>query len=143
MATAGAPNGWLDDFFAPGSGNLSKVGVLLLHGFTGSPASMRPWAEFLNERGITVSVPKIPGHGSRWQDLNKVQWQSWTNRAKEELLKLQGQTSQVYIFGLSMGGANTLYTAATAKSEVNLAGIVLVNPMIHITDPAIRLVRPL
>jgi len=141
MATAGAPSGWLDDFFAPGSGNLSKVGVLLLHGFTGSPASMRPWAEFLNERGITVSVPKIPGHGSRWQDLNKVQWQSWTNRAKEELLKLQAQTSQVYIFGLSMGGANTLYTAATAKSEVNLAGIVLVNPMIHITDPAIKFIN--
>ena len=102
---------------------------------------MRPWAHFLNEKGITVSVPRIPGHGTRWQDLNKVKWQNWTNRAKEELLNLQEQTSEVFIFGLSMGGANTLYTAATSKSEVNLAGIVLVNPMIHITDPAIKFIN--
>ena len=141
MATEGAPKGWLDDYFAQGSGKYSKTGVLLLHGFTGSPASMRPWAHFLNEKGMTVSVPRIPGHGTRWQDLNKVNWQDWTNRAKDELLNLQAQTSEVFIFGLSMGGANTLYTAATSKSEVNLAGIVLVNPMIHITDPAIKFIN--
>jgi carboxylesterase len=141
MATSGAPSGWLDDYFAKGIGKNSKIGVLLLHGFTGSPASMRPWAQFLNEKGITVSVPRIPGHGTRWQDLNKVQWQSWTNRAREALLKLQEESSEVYIFGLSMGGANTLFTAATAKSEVNLAGVVLVNPMIHITDPAIKFIN--
>jgi len=40
-----------------------SVGVLLLHGFTGSPASMRPWGEALADRGWTVRVPRLPGHG--------------------------------------------------------------------------------
>ena len=139
MATTGAPNGRLDDFYKEGHGAHSKIGVLLLHGFTGSPASMRPWADFLNKKGLTVAVPRIPGHGTRWQDLNQVSWREWTDRAEQELRKLKAQSSEVFIFGLSMGGANTLFTAA--NSNVKISGIVLVNPMIHITDPAIKLIN--
>ena len=42
-----------------------EVGVLLCHGFTGSPQSLRPWAEYLAERGLTVALPLLPGHGTR------------------------------------------------------------------------------
>ena len=139
MATTGAPNGWLDDFYGEGDGANSDIGILLLHGFTGSPASMRPWADFLTKKGLTVAVPRIPGHGTRWQDLNRVRWQEWTGCAEQELRKLKAQSSRVFIFGLSMGGANTLFTAA--NSDINISGIVLVNPMIHITDPAIKLIN--
>ena len=52
-------------------------GVLLLHGFTGSPASMRPWGEFLATKGYAVEVPLLPGHGTRWQDLNETTWRDW------------------------------------------------------------------
>jgi carboxylesterase len=135
MTTSGAPEGWLEDYYAKGSGDLAKIGVLLLHGFTGSPASMRPWAHFLNEAGATVRVPRIPGHGRKWQDLNKVHWRSWPERASQDLLALQNECEKVFIFGLSMGGANTLHVTATKGRDV--AGIVLVNPMIHITDPTI------
>lgn len=138
MATSGAPSGWLDDYYATGSGALGRAGVLLLHGFTGSPASMRPWAHFLNEAGLTVRVPRIPGHATMWQDLNRVRWQSWPQRAGEELAALQRECDQVFIFGLSMGGANTLHLAALNSQHV--AGIVLVNPMIHISDPTIILI---
>lgn len=138
MSISGAPAGWLEDFYAPGSGDLKKVGVLLLHGFTGSPASMRPWAHFLNERGVTVRVPLIPGHGRRWQDLNRVKWQSWPARAESDLNALLTECKQVFIFGLSMGGANTLHIAA--KRSADISGIVLVNPMIHIPDPTIRFI---
>lgn len=65
MAVEGAPTGYLNDYYAPGSGKNKNVGVLLLHGFTGSPASMRPWAHFLHQRGFTVRVPLIPGHGTK------------------------------------------------------------------------------
>ncbi|WP_390479735.1 alpha/beta hydrolase, partial [Frankia casuarinae] len=43
-----------------------SVGVLLVHGFTGSPGSMRPWGEYLSAVGLTVSCPLLPGHGTRW-----------------------------------------------------------------------------
>lgn len=138
MATQGAPAGWIDDYYKSGDGELANIGVLLLHGFTGSPASMRPWANFLAAKGLTVRVPRIPGHGTRWQDLNQVAWQEWTGRAAQELGALHDECSRVFIFGLSMGGANTLFTAAQNPGLV--AGIVLVNPMIHITDPAIHFV---
>ena len=135
MTTTGAPRGWLDDFSADSDGD---VGALLLHGFTGSPASMRPWAHFLHERGVAVRVPRIPGHGSKWQDLNKVKWQSWPERAERDLEALLSRYKKVFIFGLSMGGANTLHLAA--KHSSRLGGIVLVNPMIHIPDPTIKFI---
>lgn len=135
MATEGAPAGYLSDFYARGSGDRAKIGVLLLHGFTGSPASMRPWAEYLNSAGYTVRVPLIPGHGTKWQDLNHVRWQAWPERAERELDLLKSECDRVFIFGLSMGGANTLHV--TAKRAAEISGIVLVNPMIHISDPTI------
>ncbi len=49
------------------------IGVLLVHGFTGSPASMKPWAQALADQGYAVEVPLLPGHGTRWQDLNRVE----------------------------------------------------------------------
>ena len=138
MAVEGAPTGYLNDYYAPGSGKNKNVGVLLLHGFTGSPASMRPWAHFLHQRGFTVRVPLIPGHGTKWQDLNKVKWPQWTQKAQSELDALASECGKLFIFGLSMGGGNTLYTAAQNNSR--LSGIVLVNPMIHIPEFAIKFV---
>src|SRR6266702_3402661 len=45
------------------------VGVLLCHGFTGSPQTLRGWADYLAARGLTVSLPRLPGHGTTWQVL--------------------------------------------------------------------------
>ena len=50
------------------------VGVLLCHGFTGSPQTLRPWAEYLAQQGLTVSLPRLPGHGTTWQDLAGTGW---------------------------------------------------------------------
>lgn len=133
MATSAAPAGWLDDYSADGSTH-SDVGILLVHGFTGSPASMRPWAHFLNEQGYTVRVPRLPGHGREWQDLNKVSWREWPTKIEGELAILQKSCKKVFIFGLSMGGGTTLNVAE--KHSVD--GIVLVNPMIHIRGQLIR-----
>ena len=77
MAVEGAPAGLLDDWRVDGSGDKKRIGVLLVHGFTGSPASMRPWGEYLHQRGYTVTVPLLPGHGTTPHDLNRVKWQEW------------------------------------------------------------------
>jgi carboxylesterase len=133
MSISQAPAGWLEDFYAPGSKN-SDVGILLVHGFTGSPAAMRPWAHFMNEHGYTVRVPRLPGHGRKWQDLNRTQWQEWPEKVEAELELLKKDCSRIFIFGLSMGGGTTLNVAA--KHEVD--GLVLVNPMIHIPGLLIK-----
>ncbi|MFF8956997.1 alpha/beta hydrolase [Streptomyces sp. NPDC014894] len=103
-----------------------EVGVLLCHGFTGSPQSLRPWAEYLAERGLTVSLPLLPGHGTRWQDMQLTGWQDWYAEVDRELRELLARCSAVFVFGLSMGGALTLRLAAKHGDAVR--GVVVVNP---------------
>jgi carboxylesterase len=130
MGVEGAPVGLLNDWHAEGKGANMRIGVLLVHGFTGSPASMRPWAEFLNSHGYTVMVPLLPGHGTEPKDLNQVKWQEWPAKVESELNLLLQSCDKVFICGLSMGGGTTLNIATRYSKQ--LAGIILVNPMIHV-----------
>lgn len=136
MAETTPPEGWLEDFAGEGSGRNKSIGIIFLHGFTGSPASMRPWAHYFHERGYTVRVPLIPGHGRNWRDLNEISWEQWPKKVEQVLAPMVAYCDKVFIFGLSMGGANTLHVVAKNSSE-KLAGIVLVNPMAHI--PGVRI----
>ena len=81
-----------------------RIGVLVVHGFTGSPASMRPWAEDLAARGYAVEMPLLPGHGTRWQDMNKVTWADWVATVEGAFDKLAAENDAVVAVGLSMGG---------------------------------------
>jgi carboxylesterase len=130
MGVIGAPAGLLEDWAASGSGENKNIGVLLVHGYTGSPASMRPWAEYLNQKGFTVRVPLLPGHGTKPEDLNEVKWEEWPAKVEAELAELFKTCSKVFICGLSMGGGTTLNVATRYSNRIN--GIILVNPMIHV-----------
>ncbi|MEU6417183.1 alpha/beta hydrolase [Streptomyces spiralis] len=103
-----------------------EVGVLLCHGFTGSPQSLRSWAEYLAERGLTVSLPLLPGHGTRWEDMAITGWQDWYAEVDRELRALRERCAHVFVAGLSMGGALALRLAARHGDAV--AGVVVVNP---------------
>jgi carboxylesterase len=106
-----------------------RIGVLLLHGFTGSPASMRPWGEQLAQRSWTVRVPRLPGHGTRWQDMNITRWQDWYSEADRNLRELTSRCDQVFVGGLSMGGSLALRLAQEHPQAIS--GLVLVNPSVH------------
>jgi carboxylesterase len=102
------------------------VGVLLCHGFTGSPQTVRGWADYLAGQGLTVSLPRLPGHGTTWQDMARTGSDDWLAEVDAAFGKLAGQCEQVYVFGLSMGGCLALRLAETHGSAVR--GLVLVNP---------------
>jgi carboxylesterase len=104
------------------------VGVLLVHGFTGSPASMKPWAQALADQGYAVEVPLLPGHGTRWQDLNRVKWTDWYAEAEAAFDRLRGTCESVVVAGLSMGGCVVLRLAEERGDQV--AGVLLVNPFV-------------
>ena len=105
-----------------------RVGVLLSHGFTGSPASMRPWGEFLGERGYGVQVPRLPGHATTWRELNTLTWDDWYGEIARVFDLLCLDHDAVVVGGLSMGGALALRVAADHPDRV--AGVVLVNPAV-------------
>jgi carboxylesterase len=114
-----------------------SIGVLLVHGYTGSPASMKPWAHSLAERGYAVEVPLLPGHGTRWQDLNKVAWTDWYAEAEGAFDRLRESCDAVVVAGLSMGGCVALRLAEMREDEVS--GILLVNPFVSSFRAELRL----
>lgn len=106
----------------------ADLGVLVCHGFTGSPQSVRPWAEHLADAGLTVRLPLLPGHGTTWQAMNRTSWTDWYERVDEAFRELAGRCERVFVCGLSMGGTLTLRLAEQHGDRV--AGIVLVNPSV-------------
>jgi carboxylesterase len=102
------------------------VGVLLCHGFTGSPQTLRGWADYLAGQGLSVSLPRLPGHGTSWQDLARTGWQDWYAEADAAFGALAGRCEQVFVFGLSMGACLALRLAEVHGGAVR--GLVLANP---------------
>ena len=102
------------------------VGVLLCHGFTSTPQSMRDWGEHLSAAGFTVRCPLLPGHGTRWQDANASTEEDWYAELSAALDDLRDRCTAVVVAGLSMGGTLALRLAERRPDDV--AALVLVNP---------------
>ena len=103
-----------------------STGVLLLHGFTGNPSSLRQLGEWLSARGHAVECPRYPGHGSTtWRDLARYRWTDWAREADRALERLSTRTDVVVLLGLSMGGAMGVHLAATRPDRVH--GLAIVN----------------
>ena len=102
-------------------------GVLVLHGFTGSPQSMRPLAEAMAKAGFTVELPLLPGHGTSLDDMVPTRWADWSGAAEAAYQALAARCDKVVVAGLSMGGTLTCWLA---EAHPEIAGIILVNPQI-------------
>jgi len=100
----------------------NEVGCLLVHGFTGTPQNVRPLADYLARRGLAVSAPRMPGHGTTVADLDKTGPQDWLGAAEQALTELKERCSTVFVAGISMGGTLTL---ELARRHPELAGVVV------------------
>lgn len=123
----------------PWSHDGEDVGVLVLHGFTGSPKSVRPWGEALAAHGWSVRVPRLPGHGTHWKQMNLTTWSDWYGEVERALGELEARSTHVVVMGLSMGGTLAL---RLAEEHPQIAGLSLVNPAVH-TERADRHLLPI
>jgi carboxylesterase len=121
-----------EPFSHDAEGSDGDIGVLVSHGFTGSPQSMRPWAEHLAGEGFTVRLPRLPGHGTTWQELNRTRFEDWYAAVSAAYQELRERTSKVVVAGLSMGG--TLVTRLAEEHGTDVSGVMLVNPAFRIDD---------
>jgi carboxylesterase len=110
--------------------------VLLCHGFTGTPQSLRGWASYLASAGLTVSVPLLPGHGTTWQDMARTTWRDWYAEAERALADLRGSCDDVFVMGLSLGGCLAL---RLARHHPDVRGVVVVNPSLYADNPILRI----
>src|SRR5260221_5884016 len=108
----------------PWSAEGGPRGALILHGFTGSPQSMRPLAEAFANAGFSVELPRLPGHGTNLDDMAATSWSDWSHAAEAAYQGLAARCESVVVAGLSMGGS---LTAWLATRHPQIAGIVLIN----------------
>lgn len=109
-------------------------GVLLIHGFTGSPHDMAYVAQRLFNEGFTVSVPRLPGHGTNHKDFLNSTWEDWVRRSIDAYLDLTNFCDQISVVGLSMGAL----LAAVVASRFKAKKLVLAAPAFKVTDWRLR-----
>jgi carboxylesterase len=106
-----------EPFFFPGS----RTGILLIHGFTGTPKEMRWMGEYLNrELGFTCLGVRLAGHATRPKDMVRSRWTDWTASVEDGYNLLRGATDSIYLVGISMGGALSLLMS----TKLDVKGIV-------------------
>lgn len=113
--------------------------ALLLHGFPGTPAEMRPLATVLRDAGWTVHGLMLPGLGADIASLENRQCQDWVNAANHAMAELKRTHSQVILVGYSVGGALALHTAIEQRPD----GVVLLAPFWSFGAGWIRILWPL
>lgn len=101
----------------------SAKGVLLIHSFFGTPHDFTFLAQKISEAGISVYAPLLPAHGTTLEEMSRSDLAAWFSTARDSLMELKSQCSEVYVAGLSMGALFTVLLAA----EFDLAGIVLLS----------------
>jgi carboxylesterase len=119
----------------PFSADGGPIGVLVLHGFTGSVQTVRGWAEHLAGGGLTVRAPLLAGHGAGWKELARTGWTDWYSSAELAFTELRERCEKVFVTGISMGGCLAFRLAETHGSAVS--GLVVVNPSLAGDNPFI------
>ncbi|MGH9272331.1 MAG: alpha/beta hydrolase [Ilumatobacteraceae bacterium] len=104
------------------------AGALVLHGFTGSPATVRGLAEALAGGGLNVELPRLPGHGTTEEDLGTTTWADWTAAVEQAYQDLAARSSCVVVAGLSMGGSLTLWCGL---QHPEIVGLICINPAVE------------
>ncbi len=119
-----ARSGTLDDAAAPfdlvGSGD---VGVVVVHGFTGTPFEVRYLGEQLARAGFHVSGVRLPGHGTALADLDATRWQDWAAAVEDAFDTLRQSCNRVVVVGQSLGGLLALHLAARRRDVVAVASL--------------------
>ena len=116
--------------FAPGQQKPYRRGVLLTHGLSDSPYTMRHLAEFFRHNGFRVMAILLPGHGTQPGDLLEVTWQEWAKAVAYGAYKLAEEVEEVYLAGYSTGAALSVYHSLR---DSRVRGLFLFSPALEIT----------
>ncbi|MGM9945652.1 MAG: alpha/beta hydrolase [Lysinibacillus sp.] len=112
-------------FFIKGN----EIGLLISHGFMGTPQSVRFIGEQLANLGYTVLAPRLSGHGTDYYDLEKCYHEDWFSSLAEGYQTLKKRCTTVFVIGQSMGGTLSLWLA---KKHPDISGLMLINAALSI-----------
>ncbi len=106
-----------------------STGILLIHGFTATTSEVRPLAHRLHAQGFTLAGPLLPGHGTKPEDLNQINWEGWVNAAEETYQRLSKSCDYIFLGGESTGALIAIYLAS---EHPEVAGILAYAPAIQV-----------
>ncbi|HUF98063.1 MAG TPA: alpha/beta fold hydrolase [Ilumatobacter sp.] len=109
----------------------SSTGVLVVHGFTGCPASVRGVADELADAGFDVEVPRLPGHGTTVEDMLGTRWDDWFVEVEAAYEALAARVQRLIVIGQSMGATLAL---ALAQRHRSIDGVLCINPLTQLRD---------
>lgn len=120
-------------------------GVLLIHGFTGTPAHMRLVGEGLRDNGFAVRGILLPGHGESPEAMGKSAWQDWVRCALEAAQEMRKRCRFFTVAGLSLGGCLALMAAEQMNVDacVSIAAPMKTIARFRSLAPAAALVHPM
>ena len=117
--------------FLPGQQKTYRRGILLTHGLSDSPYSMRHLAAFFQKNGFRVMAILLPGHGTQPGDLLDVDWQEWAKTVAYGVDRLAEEVDQVYLAGYSLGGTLSIYHSLC---DSRVRGLFLFSPALQISQ---------
>ncbi|WP_018661730.1 alpha/beta hydrolase [Heyndrickxia acidiproducens] len=106
----------------------NDIGILISHGFNGTPQSVRFLGEYLASKGFSVHAPRLSGHGTHYRDMERCTCKDWINSLEEGYRFLKQHCREIFVIGQSMGGTLTLNLA---EKYTDIRGIVLINAAIN------------
>lgn len=124
-----------------GNGEHARTGVVVVHGFTGSPVTMRPYGEVLARAGFAVEVIRLPGHGTSYKDMIHTGYSDYRAAVLSAVESLRKRVDRVAVAGLSMGGMLCLDVGSDHPDKV--AGVISINAPILDREGIVAKLAPL
>jgi carboxylesterase len=114
---------------------MPRRAALVIHGFTAQPKTVEFLGPYLEHAGFRTVIPRLPGHGTRPEDLEGVTWNDWYQTGLDNFRSLQASHDEVYLVGHSMGGLVAAMIAAQCKVDA----LVLVATALQFQNPAVKM----
>ncbi|MFO7885131.1 MAG: alpha/beta fold hydrolase [Desulfobacteraceae bacterium] len=110
---------------------VSRGGILLIHGYMASPAEMKPLGEYFFEKGYTVYIPRLKGHGTAPEDLAETKYTQWIESVEEGYILLRSLGDSIFVGGFSTGAGLALDLASRVDC---IQAVFAVSPPMKLND---------
>ncbi len=122
------------------NGDERRIGVLLVHGYMAAPAEVKGLADYLQEQGYWVYLPRLKGHGTSPEDLAERTYLDWVVSVEEGYALLKNMCDTLFVGGFSTGAGLALDLVTRIPEKNGVKGVFAVAPPMKLQDYSSRFI---